>query len=64
MERKAAQLQQMQQGGATVVVMCRRGNDSRMAAEQLRQLGVEGVVDVAGGIHAWADAIDSNMPKL
>lgn len=63
-DKRAGEVQQQQEAGATVVVMCRRGNDSRQAAEQLRQLGVENVVDLVGGVHAWADEIDSSMPKL
>jgi rhodanese-related sulfurtransferase len=47
-----------------VVVMCRRGNDSQVAAAQLRSCGIERVFDLVGGLHAWADAVDPNMPKL
>ena len=64
LEKKAEHVKQLQREGAKVVVMCRKGNDSQVAAERLRQLGVDNVVDVVGGIHAWADAIDSSMPKL
>eukprot|EP00892_Ulva_mutabilis_P003198 jgi/Ulvmu1/1287/UM011_0011.1 len=66
-EKRVADVQALQQqcgDGARVVVMCRRGNDSLVAAESLRHAGVANVVDLVGGIHAWADAVDASMPKL
>lgn len=56
---------QRHQGDHTpVVVMCRRGNDSQLAAARMRAAGVKNVVDLVGGLHAWADSVDPNMPKL
>ncbi|MET8545903.1 rhodanese-like domain-containing protein [Kitasatospora sp. NPDC004799] len=39
--------------GRTVLAICRSGNRSRRAAELLAQRGVP-VLDVAGGMNAWA----------
>ena len=47
-----------------VVVLCRRGNDSQVAAATLRARGLARVLDLAGGLHAWADIVDPHMPKL
>lgn len=57
-------LQQQCGRDAAVVVMCRRGNDSMLAAAELRRLGVQHVVDLVGGLHAWADSVDASMPKI
>lgn len=49
-----------------VFVLCRRGNDSQIAAkrliEELKDVQVN-VHDVIGGLHAWTDQIDGNFPK-
>jgi adenylyltransferase and sulfurtransferase len=50
--------------GAAVVVVCRRGNDSQIAAAMLRESGLNRVFDLVGGLHAWADSVDPSMPKL
>ncbi|MEU1285037.1 rhodanese-like domain-containing protein [Kitasatospora sp. NPDC005856] len=41
--------------GRTVLAICRSGNRSQRAAELLAQRGVE-VLNVAGGMNAWAEA--------
>ena len=46
-----------------IVVHCRSGHRSAMAAEFLRRQGFEQVQNLAGGILAWADRIDPKMPK-
>lgn len=49
-----------------VYVICRRGNDSQIAADkllnELKGLEVE-IYDVIGGLHAWTEHIDSFFPK-
>lgn len=51
---------------AEVYVICRRGNDSQIAAQKLIddliETGVR-VNDIVGGLHAWTDLIDINFPK-
>lgn len=48
---------------AHIVVHCRSGHRSAMAAEFLRRQGFEKVQNLAGGILAWVDRIDPKMPK-
>lgn len=51
---------------SNVFVICRRGNDSQIAAkklmERLSDTKVE-IHDVIGGLHAWTNQIDENFPK-
>ena len=46
-----------------IVVHCKTGGRSQRAAEYLAQQGFANVKNLAGGIHAWADHIDPEMPK-
>jgi adenylyltransferase/sulfurtransferase len=46
-----------------VVVHCKAGGRSQKISEYLKQQGYERVVNVAGGILAWADQIDPAMKK-
>lgn len=49
-------------GGAEVLVMCRRGNDSQRAVVALDAAGVPGARDVEGGIEEWARTVDTTFP--
>ena len=46
-----------------IIVHCRSGVRSQRIAEYLRQQGYENVVNVAGGILAWADEVDPKVQK-
>jgi len=46
-----------------IVVHCRSGARSQRIAELLKQSGYTQVVNLAGGILAWADEIDPNVQK-
>jgi adenylyltransferase/sulfurtransferase len=46
-----------------VVVQCKGGVRSQKAAEVLKQNGFEHVINLAGGIIAWATEIDPTMKK-
>ena len=46
-----------------IVVHCRSGARSQRIAELLKQSGYTQVVNLAGGILAWADEIDSSVQK-
>jgi len=46
-----------------IVVQCRSGGRSQRIAEFLAQAGYPKVVNLAGGILAWADEIDPKMQK-
>ncbi|KAG8216426.1 hypothetical protein J3R82DRAFT_6531 [Butyriboletus roseoflavus] len=46
-----------------IVVLCRLGNDSQIAAEALREFNpVFDVKDVIGGLRAWAKYVDPQFP--
>eukprot|EP00850_Spirogloea_muscicola_P016134 SM000129S26121 [mRNA] locus=s129:9637:13386:- [translate_table: standard] len=45
-----------------VYVICRRGVDSQVAVQLLRQAGVCTALDVTGGLEAWATQVDSSFP--
>lgn len=53
-----------------VFVVCRRGNDSQVAVSILKALmlksadkaAVDDIRDIVGGLHAWANRIDSSFP--
>lgn len=47
-------------------VMCRRGNNSQLAVEQLKAaLGLrQGIVDIVGGIENWAREVQPGMPII
>ena len=46
-----------------VYVHCKTGGRSQRASLLLKQHGFTKVHNVAGGITAWADRIDTSMPK-
>jgi len=46
-----------------IIVQCRSGVRSQRVAEFLKQQGYPRVVNLAGGILAWADEIDPKMQK-
>ncbi|XP_033174036.1 adenylyltransferase and sulfurtransferase MOCS3 [Drosophila mauritiana] len=46
-----------------VVLLCRRGNDSQIAVQHLRnRFPTHFVRDLIGGLHAWTSNIDPNFP--
>jgi adenylyltransferase/sulfurtransferase len=46
-----------------IVAHCRSGVRSAKAVNFLKQAGFQKVTNLAGGILAWADRVDPNMPK-
>jgi rhodanese-related sulfurtransferase len=48
--------------GRRVVVVCNEGYASSLAAATLRQLGVDGATDLAGGYRAWRAATGASSP--
>lgn len=46
-----------------ILVVCRRGNDSQVVANMLKQSGISQVKDVIGGLNAWSEDVDPEMPK-
>jgi rhodanese-related sulfurtransferase len=45
-----------------IVVYCRTGNRSADVVMQLNEHGFERVMNMVGGINAWAEDIDSTLP--
>ena len=45
-----------------IVVHCKLGGRSAKAVTALRQLGYEDVWNLQGGIQAWSERIDPNVP--
>jgi molybdopterin/thiamine biosynthesis adenylyltransferase/rhodanese-related sulfurtransferase len=60
-ERRVGEL--VAQKNREVVVHCRSGARSQKAALILKQAGFSNVSNLAGGILAWAEKIDTSMPK-
>ena len=46
-----------------IVVVCRTGRRSYSVAAWLRERGFDRVWNLAGGLHAWSDEVDGNIPK-
>jgi len=47
----------------SLYIVCRLGNDSQIAAIALRDAGCGSkVVDVIGGLNAWAKTVDNTFP--
>ena len=44
------------------IVICHHGMRSARVANYLEQVGFDRVINLAGGIHAWACEVDSDMP--
>src|SRR6476659_11398515 len=49
--------------GPTIVVHCHSGQRSAQAVRLLQQRGFSNVYNLDGGIDAWSDQIDPNVPK-
>lgn len=49
-------------GHPEVVVYCRSGSRSAWAVRLLRERGLENVVNLKGGILAWAQEVDPSVP--
>ncbi|KAJ4981885.1 hypothetical protein NE237_032722 [Protea cynaroides] len=48
--------------GASLYVVCRRGNDSQRAVQYLHKMGFTAARDIIGGIEAWARDVDPSFP--
>lgn len=61
MAQLPAQLDELDQN-AELVVVCHHGIRSRAAALYLEQQGFKKVINLKGGIDAWAKEVDPDMP--
>ena len=48
---------------AETVVICHHGVRSYHAARYLETIGFDDVVNLSGGVAAWADEVDPSMPR-
>ncbi len=48
---------------APIVVYCRSGRRSNMAAQFMQEFGFKSVKNLKGGVLAWSDEIDSSFTK-
>lgn len=46
-----------------IACLCHHGGRSQQVANYLAQSGYVTLANVAGGIHAWADELDSSIPR-
>lgn len=59
-EEAAAKITQKDQ---RIIIYCHHGMRSLRAASWLRQTGFDKVQSMAGGIAAWSDYVDPEMPR-
>ncbi|XP_068627238.1 adenylyltransferase and sulfurtransferase MOCS3 [Battus philenor] len=63
---KVNELSNIVNDGCQLTFVCRRGNDSQLAAKLVLDLISEDsrglVKDLVGGLHAWAETVDKNFP--
>lgn len=62
MQQVPQRLLELPREGA-IVVMCHHGGRSRMVTNFLRQNGYGNAVNLAGGIDAWAQAVEPGMAR-
>lgn len=66
-DRRTALIERIQNDTISrIYVICRRGNDSQIAAEKLiKELNDQNiqVYDVIGGLHSWTNVVDKHFPK-
>jgi len=46
-----------------LVIVCHHGNRSGVATDFLRRSGFEHVLNLRGGVEAWASDVDKSMPR-
>lgn len=44
-----------------IVCLCRRGNDSQIAVQQLLDMGYNNAKDMIGGLLAWSRDVDNQF---
>lgn len=47
-----------------IIVICRRGNASQLAVQEMKSLGLGHARDIMGGMTQWAIDVDGAMPVL
>ena len=49
--------------GSEIVVICHHGMRSRQVAEYMESIGFPHVVNLEGGVDAWAQSVDEDMQQ-
>jgi len=49
--------------GRDTVIICHHGMRSRQVAEYLSSRGLDGILNLEGGLDAWARTVDPDMPQ-
>jgi rhodanese-related sulfurtransferase len=49
--------------GRDTVIICHHGMRSHQVAEYLSSLGHDGIMNLEGGLDAWARTVDPDMPQ-
>ncbi len=62
MQEIPARLQELP-ADTDIVVVCHHGMRSLQVANFLKQSGLERVYNLSGGIAAWAEQVDADMPR-
>ena len=62
MQTVPQQLQQLDPHQETIVI-CHHGIRSRMVGQYLEQADFKNIINLSGGVNAWAQQIDLNMPS-
>lgn len=62
MQEIPARLQELP-ADSDIVVVCHHGMRSLQVANFLKQSGLERVFNLSGGIAAWAEQVDPDMPR-
>jgi rhodanese-related sulfurtransferase len=47
----------------TYVILCHHGNRSRQVAAYMQSHGFKDVINLAGGIEAWAASLEPDLPR-
>jgi rhodanese-related sulfurtransferase len=45
-----------------IVCICHHGGSSMQVANFLERAGFAQMINLTGGVHAWAQQVDTNMP--
>jgi rhodanese-related sulfurtransferase len=62
MSQIPTQFQQIETTANEIVVICHHGVRSRQVIQFLQQQAIENLINLEGGVDAWAREVDSEMP--
>ena len=62
MSQIPTQFQQIETTADEIVVICHHGVRSRQVIQFLQQQAIENLINLEGGVDAWAREVDSEMP--